>query len=343
MACIPCSANTFRPPGTVGEEGCFKCPENETTHGRINSTRCSCIPGYVRGYQQQCVPCTAGTYCVPCFEGQTDCPQEGVKSTPCFPNSSSPPGSTSIQNCTCLSGLVALSTASHHNYYCAPVPPTAIYDVNKKRAACKRGWTEQWSQQGQLIGCTLCPMGFFAESDPSLLLQSSPTNVNCKPCPKGSFAASTDVIGNCTQCSAPQTTSGEASTSPEHCGCPLPTIKGPGGNCIGCLLNQYLLLGACVNCPAFSISSVGATSPSECKCMPGYGKTSLGVCKICSVGQYSQHASDRDCKQCPKGSTTKSLGSKSILECGATSDLCLAGFTWRPNLGCALTSALAVQ
>lgn len=354
MACIPCETNTFRPAATVGEEGCLQCPANETTHGRKNSTRCSCIPGFVRNYKftpPRCVPCDEGTYCEPCFDGQTNCPAEGVQITSCFPNSTSPLGSTSILNCTCLSGLAPFITATSSlsfSYYCASVPPTAIYDPQNKKVGCKRGWTEQWSSATststgqQLLGCTLCELGYYAKDDPSLL---PPYTLTCLPCPKGSFAASKDVIGNCTRCLYPQTTMFETSTSPESCGCPHPTIKGAGGGCIGCLSNQYLLAGTCANCPAYSISNVGATSVLDCLCMPGYGTIPEEVkksCKICPVGQYSTAASNAKCKLCPIGSTTKGLGSKSIMECGATADLCLAGYTWRSaNLGCAPAASTA--
>jgi hypothetical protein len=344
MGCAPCEQNTFRPADTVGEDGCLQCPPNETTHERKSSTRCSCIPGFVRNYSDDshlCVPCPQGTYCNPCFEGQKDCPQEGVQITPCFPNSTSPPGSNSIANCTCLSGLIPFSTSSSSRYYCAPVPPTAVYNAATKKVGCKRGWTEQWSSSfaslgQQLLGCTLCPLGYYAEKDPSLFPFQA---VTCIQCPKGTFAASKDVIGNCTPCLAPQTTMHEASTSPESCGCPLPTIKGPAGACIGCLSNQYFFAGICVDCPSFAISNEGATSPADCMCKPGYGMAK--GCELCKPGKYSPTASNRQCRSCPPGSTTRSFGSKSILECGAMPDLCLAGYTWRStNMGCTLTSSV---
>ena len=338
----------------------MRCPANETTHGRKNSTRCSCIAGYVRNYKftpPTCVPCDEGTYCEPCFDGQTDCPPEGVQIYPCFPNSTSPPGSTSILNCTCLSGLAPYTTSSSSSlllYYCAPVPPTAIYDPQNKKVGCRRGWTEQWSSTAtttttttgqQLLGCTLCELGYYAKNDPATLPPPHHT-LTCLPCPKGSFSASKDLIGNCTRCPYPQTTLLDASTSPESCGCPPPTIKGPGGSCVGCLSNQYLLAGTCANCPAYSISSVGATSISNCLCMPGYGtipEEEKKSCKICAVGQYSAAASNARCKLCPIGSTTKGLGAKSIMDCGATADLCLTGYTWRSaNLGCAPSTTAAL-
>jgi hypothetical protein len=121
----------------------------------------------------------------------------------------------------------------------------------------------------------------------------------------------------------------------------LPTSKGPDGHCMGCLSNQYILSGICTNCPLFSISKIGATSRSDCLCMPGYGVDKLGSCSICEVGKYSSSASNNPCKPCPEGSTTQNLGSKTVRNCGATADLCLAGYTIRTNLGCVLTSLLA--
>ena len=345
-ACSPCLENTFRnlttATGDDSEDTCTRCPPNETTHGRTGSTACSCIPGFVRK-NGICVPCDEGTYCTPCVEGST-CPLSGVLMTACFFNSTSPPGSTSITQCTCLSGLVPLRRGPS-SYYCAPVPPMAIYDPLTKKVGCKRGWTAQWVDNSQqLVGCQLCPMGYYAQVDPSLQqLQQPPTaNENCKKCPKGTYSAFTDMIGGCTPCLEPQTTDGEGSTSPESCGCPSPTRK-VGDKCEGCLTNQYLVNGVCLPCPAFSISGVGAVSVSECKCMAGYSfQAKTANCQICPTGTYSSHASDSGCKACPKGSTTAGLGSKSVRECGATQDLCLAGYSWRGvYLGCALSSSLA--
>jgi len=358
--CSPCLENSFRSINIISssaslsssspfqEEVCTSCPPNETTHGRIGSTACSCIPGFIRK-NGTCVPCEAGTYCTPCFEGEDLCPLSGVQVTACFQNATSPPGSTSITQCTCLSGLVPLqrTTTTHNhyyqNYYCAPVPPMAIYDPLTKKVGCKTGWTAQWDVMGQLVGCQLCPMGSYALFDPSSSSSSSNNNNICKICPKGTFSAFTDMIGGCTPCPYPQTTEAEGATSPESCGCPAPTRKVGDNQCEGCLSNQYLGTGGvCLPCPAFSISNVGAVSLLDCKCMAGYFFQDKTLsCQICPVGTYSSHATDSGCKPCPKGSTTAGLGSKSVRECGATKELCLSGYSWRGvYLGCAPSSSV---
>jgi hypothetical protein len=335
MACIPCPANTYRTINSIGEDGCRSCPPNETTHGRVNTTKCSCIAGFIRKQDNICEPCQAGIYCTPCVEGYT-CPQEGVIITPCFRNSTSPPGSTSMDNCSCLSGLVSLHRSSDRsNRYCAPVPPTAIFNPVIGRVECKRGWTAQWKDE-QLIGCYLCPLGKYAQEDPG---SSNITTTNCIACPLGSYSGTLDAIGNCTLCPYPQTTQRIGSTSPEDCGCPPPTTMSSQKKCEGCVKDQYLspLTKKCEYCPLFSIAKVGATSASDCICIPGYYlDTTKLVCMPCELGKYSSHASNGNCRNCPRGSTTSDIGSKTILDC----NVCLSGFILRSNIGCILASSV---
>jgi hypothetical protein len=335
MACLPCPANTYRAINSIGEDGCKSCPPNETTHGRVNTTRCSCIAGFIRNRDNICEPCQAGSYCTPCIEGYT-CPQEGVIITPCFRNSTSPPGSISMDNCSCLSGLVSLHRSSDlFNRYCATVPPSAIFNPVIGRVECKRGWTAQWKDE-QLIGCYLCPLGKYAQEDPG---SSNMTTVNCIDCPLGSYSGTLDAIGNCTLCPYPQTTQNIGSRSPEDCGCPPPTTMSPQKKCEGCVKDQYLspLTKRCEYCPLFSIAKVGATSASDCICIPGYYlDATKPACMPCEMGKYSSHASNGICRNCPRGSTTSDIGSKNILDC----NVCLSGFTLRSNIGCILASSV---
>jgi len=335
MACIPCPANTYRPITSVGEEGCRSCPPNETTHGRVNTTKCSCIAGFIRKRNNICEPCEAGSYCTPCVQGYT-CPQEGVIIIPCFKNSTSPSGSTSMDNCSCLSGLVSLHRSSDlTNRYCVSVPPTAIFNPVKGRVECKRGWTAQWTD-GQLIGCFLCSLGKYAQEDPS---SSNTTTTNCVPCPLGSYAGTLDAVGNCTLCPYPQTTQEIGSTRPQDCGCPPPTTISLQNKCEGCVKDQYLspLTRTCENCPLFSIAKVGATSTLDCICIPGYNLDATKLaCIPCELGKYSPHASNGNCKKCPRGSTTSDIGSKNMFDCS----VCLDGYILRSNIGCILASSV---
>ena len=380
-ACVPCPPNTYRPLYGVSEDTCLQCPENETTHGRSNATLCACKAGFLRRYggDATCAACPAGSFCRPCFEGR-GCPSTGVHVIPCFANSTSPPGSISIENCSCAdrslvkmsrrpqlsdsditTTIIASGRSSSEFFYCLNLPPHAVFDEKNKRVTCKKGWIEVWSSSNILQGCVLCPMGQFAERDPSSesslrVINGVVTDVGlvCLPCPRGTFGASRDLIGNCTPCPPTQTTQNAGASSLEQCSCPSSMTKRPGdGVCVGCLPHQYIsqVTKKCTDCPPFSMIT-DATS-SECTCSPGYTipliqaagsglkqKVSASGCVPCPKNTYSSHASNMPCKACPTGSMTSGVGARSVRECGATASLCVRGYTWKANFGCIPSGAL---
>jgi hypothetical protein len=299
---------------------------------------------------------------------------EGVHIIPCFSNATSDLGSISVNNCSCtnkelvrmerkpqwssediIKAIIQFGLSSSDFFYCLSLPPNAIYNETTKKISCKNGWTEVWSKSGfvdLLQGCVLCPLGQYAIRDPSLQSISyrlSDTNdAICKICPKGTYSASRDMIGNCTPCPLTQTTLREGSTRLEDCECPPSmTKRSSDGVCIGCNSNQYVspTTKLCIDCPPFSM----ITSPlvTECTCSPGYTlppssqrKVSAIGCIPCPKNTYSAFSSNMPCKSCPKGSLTIDVGAKSIRECGASASLCLPGYIWKSNFGCISRSSL---
>ena len=311
VGCSICPADTYSRQGT-----CIACAANETTFGRQGNTACSCRWGLMRTKLQTCEPCPANSYCRPCMQGEW-CPSNRVALNACFLGAVSPPGSTSIQNCTCQSGLVALKQGSR--FYCSQVPPMAVYDAALQRIACTAGWTETWVD-GQLLSCTLCGVGRFAS------LPVYPT-LHCTPCPAGTYADTADVIGNCTRCPPPLFTARVGSKSIADCGCLPPTVTSSTGGCVGCRMDQYNENGVCKTCPLYSMGKAGG---SDCQCIPGYAMTSAMVCVRCAVGSFSAFAGSRVCSPCPRGSTTTDSGSSSIRQC----TVCLGAYVWMDKMGC---------
>ena len=367
-ACEPCPAETFRSLDTPPRKGCQPCPFNETTFGTTGNVVCACKAGMKR-HQQQCVPCAAGKYCLPCCAGDAACPQDGVYELPCFSGATSPPGSIMIENCTCVSGQVTLKRpgSSSNNaaaaaaaafaaeicgsisstiYYCAKVPPNAVYDTALKRITCKKGWNASWSRDGNqvLVSCTLCGMGRYAIADPALPTSSG--ILHCLPCPTGTYSGILDAIGACTQCPFGLTTSTTRNMNISACGCSLPSVWDPAvKKCKGCPADQYPSSSqGCTACPANSIlADTGATAATGCQCKPGFEKKQAiegGTCIECPKGTYSPHASNGPCLPCPTGSTTASSGSTSVRRCGETAALCLDGYTFVGNGGCKLSSII---
>ena len=336
--CTPCPEDTYRPfqattttlPSLLS--ACLPCPVNETTFGRINSSKCSCRQGLMRLNSGECVPCRANTSCRPCRSDDVVCPPSRVITTPCFSRSSSPEGSQTIENCTCDSGLVALrrpsssSSSSSPDYYCMDLPPMAVYDKQQRSVHCKVGWTARWSPNGQILeACTLCPAGQYAAAIEPLL--------TCIECPIGTFSGTQDAIGGCTRCPHGLSTVQRGSKSLKDCGCPAPMVA-KGDVCTGCRLDEYSEGGQCKTCPLFSMSQAGGSSLKDCQCKRGYFMLMPeGVCQACPLGMFSGHVGMiASCTLCPEGSSTETTGSESIRQCSK----CWPGYVWRDKVGCIL-------
>ena len=327
VGCLPCPPETFVP---YGGSTCLSCPTNETTFGRSSNSKCACKWGQMRGtttnYSTTCVPCPPDSYCRPCMTSDLVCPSNRVILSSCFPNSTSMPGSTHIENCTCASGLAALARPGILGaYYCSSVPPTAVYDPILRRIGCKAGWKAQWSPDGKVLqACTLCDhLGMMYDN----------ALATCVLCPKGTFADTQDAIGGCTACPKLLTTTKVGATSLADCGCPPPMAM-VGQECKGCRADQYSENGECKSCPLYSMSRAGGTSLTDCQCQRGYWMQPSGVCEACEKGTYSGHVGGGPCLKCPPGSSTVGIGSDRIRQC----NVCAAGYALMDNVGCILNS-----
>jgi len=314
-SCSLCPADTYS-----SKSVCVPCPAKETTFGQTGNAACSCQWGLMRTKLQTCEPCPANSYCRPCMASET-CTANRVVLSMCFMGSISKPGSTSILNCTCQSGLVTLKVGGRS--YCSQVPPRALYDSVLQRISCAAGWREEWVD-GQLLSCTLCGVGQFTPSPPAF---GWATAGLCTPCPKGTYADTADVIGNCTRCPSPLFTARAGATSIRECGCLPPTVAAVGGGCMGCRMDQYSAGGVCRTCPLYSMGRAGG---SECQCIPGYAMTAAMTCARCPVGTFSAFAGSLICSPCPRGSTTTESGSSSLRQC----TVCLGEYAWMDRMGC---------
>jgi hypothetical protein len=293
--CEPCPVDTF-----LGKQDvvCKPCPTGETTFGKMGSTACGCNAGSIRQGSSECMPCAANTFCFPCLDSQTDCPISGVNQFDCFSLGISPPGSTSLQNCTCVSGLTKLKRHMGDprlasSFYCVRPPPNSVSDGIT--ISCKKGWTSVW-EKNQLIACTLCSPGYYYYSS----FADDFLGGTCLPCPMGTYTGVSDAIGACTQCPAGSVGKKQAAISVDD-GCIMPTM--PVDNCPP---NAVMMLGNCLCDKGFY------SQPSN---------TTL-VCLPCPIGSFSSQVSNR-CSKCPEGATTASVGATRRGLCGATEDLCL--------------------
>ena len=289
--CEPCPIDTF-----IGKQDvvCKQCPEGETTFGKSGSTACGCAPGSVR-QGAGCVQCAANTFCYPCLDTQPDC-YGGVHQFDCFSLGISPPGSTSLKNCTCMTGMTKLKRhmgdpAIASSYYCVRPPPNSVSDGIS--ISCKRGWTSVW-EKSQLVACTLCSPGYYYYSS----IADDFVGGTCLPCPLGAYTGVSDTIGACTPCPSGSVGKRQAATSVED-GCAVQSML-PEGKCGA---NAVMLLGTCL-------------------CDKGFYTNNTLKCAPCPIGYFSSQVSNT-CSKCPDGATTATVGATRRGLCGATEDLCL--------------------
>ena len=321
-ACLPCPAETY---ATMPEAGvqptCLPCGANQTTWGRTGNTRCACAAGYLRAASGVCQPCPSSYYCTPCEDGQP-CASWGAGMVPCFRGATSPPGSSSVDNCTCaLPGTVPIRSPGG-TLACVPLVLGAM--LLNDAMACSQGWHQVSAYPN--LACTLCEPGFFV---PAI---GSP----CQECPANTYSSSGVAIGECNACPVGQSTAGlTARTSAAGCVCPAGTVKSATtGSCIGCALNQFTNGSTCAPCPPHSVAAQGATSIFSCVCLTGYTHDASGACLPCALGTYFAGSSG-GCIACPRGSTTANVGSPSKQFCGASAALCTDGYVFHGiGIGC---------
>jgi hypothetical protein len=294
--CTACPADTFR-----GKEDtyCRPCPPGETTFGKSGSAACGCHAGTVRR-NDVCVPCPANTFCYPCWDTQRDCSE--ANQFDCFPLGISPPSSTSIQNCSCGSGLTRLvrpmgDPKLASTYYCVRPPPNSVLNAAGTGIACKAGWASVW-EKNQLVACTLCSPGYYyySANDADDFIGGA-----CTPCPVGTYTGVSDTIGACTPC--PCGGSGKLAAVGIDDGCNL----------------QCLSAGEPDSCQPNAVSVLG-----NCLCDKGHYLYNQTACLKCPIGTFSPHVSNAAaCGRCPEGATTADAGASRRGLCGATEELCL--------------------
>ncbi len=366
--CTPCPPDTFRSPlmpsgasqvWNAGEKEkgrwCTPCPPLETTFDRTAQSACACRGGHMRRSNGSCALCLPGYFCTPCFHEQRQtgaCPAGtgGGWITPCMQGGTSPPGSTSLLNCTCRAQarllrpwatvesiqLPTLVPPSNRAMYCLEAPPNSVYDPQTLTLRCKTGWNTEWVSPSsshsshdvaRIRGCFLCREGRFAERDPSSSSASDEgvLSLVCRACPLGTFMDRTDAIGGCTPCPLNLTTVREGATSPLDCGCPAGTSRDPvTQRCTGCPLGQYPTpdrLG-CIACKAGMTSKLNPLNSSDCLCPAGALQLPGDqLCAPCPPGTYSSRGGVTVCTSCGPNRQTVGGGHTSASACA-----CAPGF-----------------
>ena len=224
-----------------------------------------------------CVACPIGTYGTE--QGCVDCPS----------NTTSPPASDRITNCTCLAGYAATVPGAA----CAPC------SVGKYKLAgvgvCQNcpQHTVSVAAAANVSEC-LCINGFHG-----------PGGGPCLKCPEGSYKDKAG--GPCLMCSLGkyQNRSGQTSEA----------------DCTACGVGKYSITvgsrseGSCIKCPAYSNAPQASIHQSNCTCNMGYTGADGSACSACPRGTYKAVRGSTGCVQCAEGKYGRIGGQETQSDC----------------------------
>lgn len=325
LDCEPCAAETYRAYQEADTLPCVPCAPNQTTFGTTGNARCVCKAG-MHDTETGCQPCPGGSFCA----------EWANAPVPCYPGSTSVPGSATMDDCYCAENATRLQRANGA-FYCVPLKPGMRPDREGRFIECVPGWRAVYVN-GILDSCYLCALGSYANTllhTEALLIDPLSRFAVCTACPKGFYSGPSRMItGECTACPPLQTTPTTGAHSIEECFCPPPLATNSRGQCEGCTERQYATPhDGCQECPANSrVGAIRGTSILDCLCDKGFqpsSNTSLPMCEPCPAGTYSAIASHDRCSPCSAfGATSTTVGGTSFLSCNK----CLPGhvrsFQW---------------
>ena len=273
-------------------------------------------------------PCPEGTYgpgdpdCTNCPMGSTSpegstnidqcfCDENyyGEVETTCMPcpaNSTSPANADEIDECVCDPGYARI------NDECVACSP-GFFENNDVCEECPAGRFQDLSAQ---TSCKFCPIG---------TAQSALGSNSCQPCLEGEYQDQTGQI-TCKTCPA-NSTSSQGSTNINDCVCD-PGYERVGDMCIACLVGEFEDNGTCMDCPintyqdnpgenscipcpANSTSQAGSDDIGDCVCADGYERIN-DTCEACGPGFFEMNDS---CEPCTEGKFQDLEGQTSCKDC----------------------------
>ena len=312
--CVSCGTGKYASV-TLAATTCLDCPANSNAPSEsTDASDCICNAGASGPNGGACAICQSGTYkaglgdglCISCDVGFT-----------------SPPGSTSSQNCALQCAPGSFGPDGGPCQLC----PRGKYKATPGPGACSGSCplnSDSVEGSTEETDCK-CNAGF-----------TGPDGGQCTSCGSGKYKGSVGAQV-CTECEAGKYQGNTAAT-----GCVLcPEGKysmvigaTEAGTCEDCVAGKYLATQGsdaeadCVLCAAGTYSSaVGATAETTCEdCAAGkylstQGNTAEDDCLLCAAGKFSMTVGAEACEDCSAGKYLSTQGNTAETDCV----LCAAG------------------
>ena len=324
--CNPCQYGFYKE--LPGNHSCTGCPLDSTTliEEAVSIDACLCEAGFtVEEIGHECTPCDAGmskgivsdVECVTC-PAHTYCPQQSSFPTNCQHNSSAPPGSSVLEDCTCNPGFEANGIGVCQS--CGVGEYNEVQDSSC--LLCAPDTYNPVTALDDIAGCLSCPQNASSSDGSSLLTQclcdagfSGEPGQQCTACDVGFYRSDMNEY-ICTAC--PEDTYNDVLAAEDVAACrtcPINTESRAGsGESIACVCTAGFHFNAsqtsesaysCVECKE-GFYQPDANSSQCIACEPGLFSTEraashAAVCTKCADGSYSLEPGSSACEQCENG------------------------------------------
>jgi hypothetical protein len=85
--------------------------------------------------------------------------------------------------------------------------------------------------------------------------------------------------------------------------------------CMQCAANMYCTNTSTYPCPAYSNSTVGSASITDCVCQAGYTGVNSGECTACTIGTYKELSGNNICSMCGENTYSDTPGAVNCTMC----------------------------
>lgn len=309
--CRVCTAG-FYCPARDTEVACYAGSTSVTAAATIED--CQCLSGYYQNCsgnvcKHACLLCPVNSYCTGGNAQATACPPNATTQTQV--------GSTNVSNCVCnpgwyeLNGLCQICTADtfcvNDQQFLCPNNSTALTGQGSvTECFCDAYFTRDAGNTCYQCGLHLVCEGVQTSVMDGVTVLSAGAVQVCA-------ANATNINQKCVCVAGSYCNHGTSSTSLDpDASCQTPY------SCQGCPGNSYCSNNLKTACPANTTSPINSINITQCKCQPGYYRTTVGnssLCLLCPVGAFCQNELLIQCSLVDTGLTTLTQGAFAQDQC----------------------------
>jgi Tyrosine-protein kinase ephrin type A/B receptor-like/FG-GAP-like repeat len=335
--CNPCARGSF-----------------SSSSGAARCTRCATVEPVMLNFANatglsKCFKCPFGSIANEDSTGCTKCPAGRYRDTDAYTSCRDCPagrysGETGSTEChACVGGFFSTSGANACQV-CEPGTFSANIGTDIGVVQCTRCTFGQVANQSGMTTCFTCGAGTETNAEalsgnifslgskcvacsvgryrPSYSTDTEAihaTNVQCKPCPAGTFG-NRSGLASCVPCAAGSVAYTSGLSTCFDCG--LGTFSNASGQatCSSCPRNTYANAFHNQNCTLCGVGSVtDATGSVRCTtCAAGYfHNIDSGECEICPSGTFTNATGQTLCRACLPGASSRNPGSVACVPCAA--------------------------